>query len=276
MNKTPAGRKAGNKSTGVCRRLLTAVCAFCVTASLGACKKAENPNVEIETAYAVLQFPKAAVQYIEHNQVTEGEAVAEVFYMDVAGSLREVFRICYADPDNGSMLGYLNTKQGSVAVTYTVVSYTEADFPDQESWQIYYSVMDGFSVALNSITENDDFSKNGTADAMKHKQVKLTYWEFSLPESIRCEESTDNGGYRVDFYGTIAGNEIKMYTIHLGQPAAQTVLGYYSAGGEKQILSLESADLNYQAQLSEKDHILMETVNDIIAVLMSDPNFSAQ
>lgn len=276
INKPAAGRKAGHKGTGVCRRVLSTLCAFCVTAAMGACKKTENPNVEIETAYAVLQFPKTAVQYIDHKQESEGDAVAEVFYMDVAGSWREVFRICYADPENGSLLGYMKTKQGSVAVSYTVESYTEADFPDQESWQIYYSVMDGFSVLLNSIIENEDFSKTGTTNTNKTKKTKLTYWEFSLPESIRCEERTDNGSYRVDFYGTIAGNEMKMYAIHLGQPAAQTVLGYYTADGEKKTLSVESADLSNLAQLSEKDHILMTSVNDVINVIMSDPNFSAQ
>jgi hypothetical protein len=67
-----------------------------------------------------------------------------------------------------------------------------------------------------------------------------------------------------------------MYAIHLGEPAAQSELGFYLAQGEKLRLTVQSADLDDQADLSQMDHVLMESVNDVISTIMADPNFTAE
>ena len=243
---------------------------------VGGCKPAEDPDIAIETPYVVLKFPKEAAELVHYQQESEAEIVSQVFSMEVNGSMREVFRIWFNNYDTGTRLGYLVTEQGSVPVSYDVASYTETDFPDEESWTRYYTVMDGFSTLLESISQSKVFRETDLQDNEKTKTHTLKYWKLTLPAAVRCEEITEETGYRVEFYSQIAGKERKMYAIHLGEPAAQTELGFYLADGEKLRLTVESADLDSSIELSQQDHVRMESVNDVISAIMADPNFTTE
>lgn len=265
-----------SKGSRLLRRLCLSLMAVCLAVAAVGCKRAEDPNMTIETPYVTLKFPKAAAEYVRYQQEQDEDAVSQVFSMELGGGMREVFRIRFNEYDTGTRLGYLQTEQGSIPVSYDVSLYTREDFPDEESWTRYYDIMDGFSVVLESISQSKAFRENDLQDTADTRSHTLKYWKLTLPAAVRCEEITEETGYRVEFYGKIAGEEIKMYAIHLGEPAAQSELGFYLAEGEKLRLTVESADLDNQAELSQMDHVLMESVNDVISAIMADPNFTTE
>ena len=258
------------------QRIMIAVCILSMAMGIAGCKPAEDPDIAIETPYVVLKFPKEAAELVRYQQESEAEVVSQVFSMEVKGSMREVFRIWFNNYDAGTRMGYLTTEQGSIPVSYDVTPYTETEFPDEESWTRYYTVMDGFSTLLESISQSKAFRETDLQDDGETRTHTLKYWELTLPAAVRCEEITGETGYRVEFYGKIAGKEIKMYAIHLGEPAAQSELGFYLADGEKLRLTVESADLDSNLELSQQDHLLMESINSVIPVIMADPNFTTE
>lgn len=237
-----------------------------------------SSTVAIETVYGTLEFPEDLSANMRHVEATEGDIAMEVFYMLGTNGERELFRIHYADAQVGIHLGYLNTDNGEIPVTYSICEYSDEDFADEEDKKLYYSMMDAFSVIMNSIYADERFSETRAVEPVGTQEVKLRYWTVTLPDNVLFEETVDGDTYRVDLYGEVSGERIDLYFIGLGDMEAETILGMFTADGVQKPVAVETHSLDgYEGWPEEERTVIyqmMESVNDVIQVIVSDKNFS--
>lgn len=234
--------------------------------------------VEYKTAYGVLQFPEEMAPHLRHMEVTEGHIAMEVFYLILEDRERELFRIYYSSAAMGTELGYLTVGDREVPVTYSVCEYEKDDFSGQANWELYCTMMDGFTTILNSFYNNPQFSATRTVQAVEDTVVTLTYWKLPLPDNMEYEEITGEDTYRVNFYGIVSGDRMLLYAIQLGEPALQSGLGSYSVDGMDMVLSLETNEMVLEKVLEEEEqqilYEMMDSINPILDIIMSDKNFA--
>lgn len=267
----------------LCSMMLMAVF-FCFSACKGDNQESLTGSVQqihtiaVETKYGTLAFPEELSEQMRHTEVTEGDVAMEVFYMLGTNGERELFRIYYADAQAGTHMGYLNTDNGEIPVSYSICEYTEEDFADEEDKKLYYSMMDAFSVVMNSIYADERFSETRMVEQVGTQEVKLRYWTVTLPENVLYEETVDSDTYRVDFYGEVSGERIDLYFIGLGDMEAETILGMFTADGVQKPVAVETHNLDgYEGWPEEERGVIyqmMESVNDVIQAIVSDKNFS--
>lgn len=279
-----------HKSPGiVCRRGLCVVLVLMLVLSLGACAgQKEEPLLvpsisgadtnSIETAYGPLAFPKALQEYLHHEEVTEGNVAMEIFSMVTEAGEKELFRIHFADAQAGTHMGYLTTENGEIPVSYSLCEYADEDFANEDERGLFYNMMDGFSVVLNSITADERFSETRAMEEVAEQDRKLRYWKVTLPENVLYTETDENGIYRADFYGEVSGERIDLYTIFVGNMESETVLGYYTVDGEQAPVVIETYDMDAYDIWPEEERIvifeMMESLNTMVQTIVEDKNFT--
>ena len=244
-------------------------------------EKTNSVDAPVEMAYDVLKLDAWDTDPIQHRALMENGVAAEVFYMPFADGERELFRICLGDAAMGDHIGNVKVDEQTVPVSLHISSYSKEEFPDEETLSSYYAMMEQTNVVMDLLRSNSSFTEFAAepAEEGSKQQAVLTYWTVELPETIAWEESGDGQTYRVDFYGTIAGERIHLYTISLGEEAHGSALGMYETGGMKLTVSVQSYSLQSQSawpgeEYSMEHASLMESVNDVIQVITADENYS--
>ena len=264
--------------------VLAGVLVFTLTACNNGADLLQSPTepsaetVSIETLYGVLAFPESLYTELNHTEVTEENVAMEIFTMVGEEGDKEIYRIYYAAPDSGTLIGYLQTDSGEISVSYSLSQYDDSIFESEEERRLYYSMMDAFSVIMNSIDSDERFSESRPQAAVGKREVKLRYWTIPLPDNIQYEETDVNGDYRVDFYSEVSGERIDLYSIGLGQLEADTTLGMYTVDGEQKPVMVSSATLDpYESWPQEEQNKIsqmMESLNEVLQVIVSDENFA--
>ena len=236
------------------------------------------PTISVDTVHGKLAFPEALAENMRHQEVTEGSVSMEIFYMVLPRGEFEVYRVYFGDASVGIPLGYLVIDEREIPVTYAINDYTEEDFPDKEEIDLYYSMMDGFSVVLQSIYKDTRFSENKAIEPVAVEEVKLRYWDVVLPGNVMFEETMEGGNYRVDFYGEVSGERIDLYYIGLGEMQADTKLGMYIVDGVQKPVMVKSYSMaEYESWEKENKLVIyqmMESLNTVVQVIVADENFS--
>ena len=236
------------------------------------------PTVSVDTMHGKLAFPEALAENMCHKEVTEGSISIEIFYMVLPRGEFELYRVYFGDASVGIPLGYLTIDEREVPVTYAINDYTEEDFPDEEEIALYYNMMDGFSVVLQSIYEDVRFSENKALEPAVMEEVKLRYWNVVLPKNVLFEETVEDGNYRVDFYGEVSGERIDLYYIGIGEMQADTNLGFYTVDGVKKPVMVKSYSMAEYETWEEENRLviyqMMESLNNVVQVIVNDENFS--
>lgn len=235
--------------------------------------------VTIETAYGTLSFPEELVGNIRCIEVVEGRIAMNVFYMVTAEGERELYRIHYADDQVGTLMGYLTTDDGEISVSYSVCEYLEQDFANDEERRLYHSMMDAFSVILNSICSDPRFSEFRSLPSVADQEIGLRYWNVTLPENVQYSETEENGNYAVEFYGGVSGERIRLYRISLGESETGNVLGWYNVEGVRKPVMIQTYDLTAYELWPEEDYAavcrMMDTINNVILAITQSEQFSA-
>ena len=235
-------------------------------------------TVTIETAYGTLAFPEELTGTLRHLEATEGNVAVEVFYMVGNEGEKELFRIVYADAQVGTLMGYLTVDGVEVPVTYSTCEYADEDFKTEDERKLYYSMMDAFSVVMNSVYEDARFSQTKAAAPVGAREVRLKNWKLTLPENVYYTETEENGNYRVDVYGDVSGERVDLYTIGLGEMEGESVLGWYTVGGKQQPVVIQTYSLDAYDVWPDEERLviydMMNTLNTLIQTIMSDKDFS--
>lgn len=276
-----------NKMNGICcqhvRNILLIVTIMLL---LVACGKKQEPmrapedvkTVSIETSYGYLAFPEETFESLHHMEVTDGVTVMEVFYMVTQEGELELFRIYFDDENMGTPVGYLTVDGIEVPVSYSLCEYADEDFVDEETRKLYHSMMNGFSVVVNSIYEDTRFSETRAVEEIGDREVKLRHWKVTLPENVQYTETDENGNYRVDFFGIVGGERIDLYMIGLGDIEGETTLGTYTVNGVQKAIVVQTYDMGPYDIWPEEDRTviynMMNSINSVIQTIVEDKNYA--
>ena len=244
---------------------------------LRAPEKTEVPTIAIETVYGTLAFPETLQDNLRHMEVTDGSIAMEVFYMVAAAGEKELYRIHYADAQVGTLVGYLTIDGKEIPVSSSTCEYTDEAFADEEERKLYYSMMDAFSTVMNSLYADPRFNETRAAEPVGAREIKLRHWKVTIPENVQYVEKEENGTYQVDFYGEVSGEQIRLFTIGLGNIEAETMLGMYTVDGIQKPIMVEAYSMEQYAMWPEEDQTIiykmMESLNTIIQTIVTDKNF---
>jgi len=242
-----------------------------------ATKPAEE-NLQLETKYMTLLYPKAFVDCLQHREVTEEDVAMEIFSMAYKGTEMELFRLYFGDETVGVVLGYLTVADAEIPVSYTVSEYQDVDFPEAEARDLYYRMMDGFGTVLNTINNDNRFSLTKSVKPVNYTDCEMKYWQVSLPEHMDWVESEENGIYRIDFYGTICGDRLPLYTIYLGETQVDSVLGYFKVDGKQLPVGIVTHGImpgeGWTDDNMTEAYRSMETIDLVISAITSSRDFS--
>lgn len=248
---------------------------------LSGCTEQQEQTVktmDVQTVYGVLKYPAELEEYLRHDEVLDAAVTIEVFYMLLPEGERELFRIYFGEDDPEGNFGYLTVEDREIPVSYATCEYEKADFPDNANWERYFTMMDGFNIVLQSIIEMPGFSEEKSSDPIELREVALRYWTLELPEYVTCREQEAENVYRAEFYAVLGGEEMPLYTVQLGEPAYEAVLGSYEVEGIPKIVSVESYDSVFEGQWNEEEkqlrYDLMDTINDVILVITESEAFT--
>lgn len=234
--------------------------------------------VVMQTKYLDLSYPEIYADVLLHQEVISDMTTMELFSLKTHGGTMELFRIYFGDETVGSVAGYLSLDGTEIPVTYTICQFNDDEFPDEEVRALYYDTMNCFNDLMDSLQADDRFHTQKVQTPVENTEIVLSYWSFILPKTMECEEYDSNRQYKVTFFGNVSGDRVALYTICLGEPSVETVLGTYFINGEAKILSLESYDIiptgEWTDESQEAAYDMMATVNDVLRVIMSDENFS--
>lgn len=270
------------------RRWLSLVLAAVVLLGMTACSgkkqeplraptEAASATASIETVYGTLAFPEELFPKLRHMEVTEGAIAMEIFYMIGQEGEKELFRIHYADAQAGTHMGYLTTDGGEIPVSYSICEYSDEDFQEEDR-ELYYGMMNAFSVIMNSIHDDPRFSETRKQEPVAERDVKLRYWKVTLPENVQYEESQDGDTYRVEFYGEVSGERIDLFMVGLGELEAETMLGLYTVDGVQKPVMVQTGDLSVYDIWPEEERMIinqmMEALNTVVQTIVADENFA--
>lgn len=236
--------------------------------------------VEVQTKYMVLSYPESYIDVLSHQEVVSDTVAMEIFSMNVKTGTLELFRIYFGDETVGNTAGYLNVDGSEIPVTYTICQYNDDEFADEDTRMLYYETMNCFNDIMSGMLADDRFHVEKAEVQVESKAINLSYWSVTLPANMECDESEENGQYRVSFYGNVAGEKVALYTIYLGDPGVETVLGTYNVDGKAKILSVESYEIipaeGWTDEEQEAAYAMLATINDVLQTIMSSENFSEQ
>ena len=280
-----------NSSAWVFKRSLCVALAVVLLLSLAACgSKAQEPlrapdaqnaavaTVAIETAYGTLAFPEELQDHLHHVEAIEGSIAMEVFYMTGQEGEKELFRIYFADAQAGTHVGYLTVDGLEIPVSYSICEYADEDFSAEEERQLYYSMMDAFTVVMNSIHDNPNFSQTRAVAPVGDQEAKLRYWKVTLPENVHFTETEENGNYQVTFYGEVSGERIDLYRIGLGEMESESTIGLYTVDGVQMPVVIQTYSLEAYDGWPEEERMviynMMASINTVIQSIVTDKNYS--
>ena len=251
----------------------------------GSVQNAVTEYRTIETAYGPLQIVAQSADRIRHTEIVEDGVTREVFHMLPEDGERELFQICFGSDVPGTPIGLLQTDAGTVTVSVVAPEYDMSAFSEKEL-TAYGALMDQLNVMLASVRESEQFrpyegKPQETEPEIERQTAALTYWTVKLPESIDWEETVSGDVYRADFYGMVGDERIRLYTISLGDEAAASLLGTYTAEGMTRVLGVTPYSMSSQIAWSGDEQsrayaVMMDTINEILPVIMESENFEAE
>lgn len=235
--------------------------------------------ININTCYGPLTFPNTYSFYLNHQEVTEGDTVTEYFYMVYQDTQIDLFRIEFGADMDGTLMGAFSTENGEIPIYVSVHNHNDTDFTDPDAYIVYCGLMEGLDFLISSIWDHPQFTDLKDIH-IQEQEKEVTYWYFSLPENMELEESQQNGYYLATFYGIVNGVKYKLYSLAVGDPALDSVLGMYTIDGVSRLVSVENYELPDMDGWTDRDmgelYTMMGSINNVIQTIMASEGFSAE
>lgn len=245
-------------------------------------KKPQIPTVKINTPYIDLLIPMEVAEYITNDESTYGDVYTRAFYMNYGGSELPLWRVDFGDPYAGDWVGILQTKQGDIPVVMTVftISDEELEALGEEGARLYGECMQGYIVMVDGIMADLRFTSERPLAVGEDTEIKLTYWNVTLPSKMKVMESSEGDNYTATFSGEVVGEMVLLYRIIIGDEQTGSLLGYYKVDGMKKAVCVESFTLVERESWNEDDYAaayrMMDTINHVIETIMSSKQFTTE
>lgn len=241
---------------------------------------AKNLYVKLNTPYIDLVLPLELEDVITDDESTYGTIYTRAFYMNYGGEELPLWRLDFGDPNAGDWVGMLKTDKGDVPVVMTgfAISDEELSALGEEGSQLYGKCMQGYSVMLDGIMSDPRFTAERPLAVGKDTDMKLTYWNVTLPDTMKVSEKNEGGNYEAVFFGGVLGEMVPLYRVCIGEEQAESFLGYFEIDGVQKPISVGSFDLLENPNWSTDDYSaayrMMDTINDVIQQITSSEHFS--
>ncbi len=235
----------------------------------------ENAQLQIDTTYITLYFPGEYIGYLQHEQFHDGNMTSECFSLVYKGTKTELFRIYFGN-EALSPEGYLHTEQGPISVSVVAANATDAKFANEEARELYYRLLEQMNDVIATIRADARFNES-SGIAPETQELAVYDWTLTLPSGVECEQTQEGDILQAEFYGTVGGQRVKLYTIIMGDTQSESVIGFYRIDGVDRPVSVQPDELAYVDGMSEEEQLsvfaLMETLNDVVQSIMSSENF---
>lgn len=238
--------------------------------------------VELPYGFSI-RFPKEYAKMVEHTQEQYGDRITEAFVLKDGEVDISLYYICFGDRENGDWLGELNIDGINVPVTYTIFSPDEEDLAKlgEEGMAVYDALRESFGDLLNAITKDQRYVvKEEPVELVLGQEVEMTYWNVILPEAITFEETNQDGIYQADFFGVVAEERVKLYSVRIGGDSLFSPLGLFEIDGERKIVSVEVYSQEERTDWEQDDfanaYLMMDTINNVIEQIMSSEHYSEE
>lgn len=244
-------------------------------------------TMDIQTTYVTLQYPKAYRKFLKHEEILDGTDATEVFSMVYQEKEIELFRLFLTSEESENAEGYLNTDNGVLCIALQPAQAdpdvfiqnpdSEESEKDTEMESLYYAMLDGMGIVLDSIKQDSQYSSLKEIAENQKQDAKILYWDISLPTNITWEETSEEDIEQVTFFGKVGEKTLRLYTISLEEDQAESSIGQYVIDGQAKSINVTGYDLSENGALSEEEkavaYTLMDTVNDVIQVIQKDKNY---
>ena len=189
----------------------------------------------IDTLYGTLKIEKEYLEKIRHDEIPMDQVTMEIFYMIQEEEEWELFRLYYGDTTKGNLIGKVLVDGQEIPVSVALNEKSADAYLREEALLDYYVLMEQINVVLDSVRSAENFIPLGAQiDAESPREIaQLKYWNVELPDCISWQESDSEGTYRVDFYGVAGDQNIRLYTISMGDKADGNILCMYEMDGEE-------------------------------------------
>lgn len=240
---------------------------------------AETPDNGTGFAGIRLAPPMENPEAYVHEQLVTEAGTSEKYYLVQGNEKKLLYSIDFGTEKEGNWLGMIELDTGDTPISYTIYAISDEEMAmlTEEERANYSMLMSGMGTVLDSIMADSRFSEEKVLPVGEEKEAQLTYWSFTLPGNMSWTETEEDGSYQAVFYGSVGGEQVALYTVHLGEPEAQTVLGRYNANGTEQVVSVESFDLTQHDGWTEDDYStayrMMDTINLVIETIMAGEQF---
>ena len=233
-------------------------------------------TVFIETSLCQLRFPEEVYDVLELSELSQGGEILEIFYAVTGESKTEAFRILFSPVESSDALGILRMDSGDLYVSVHVCSYNDEDFADESARGNYYAVVSSLNTVLESVYADARFFTPEQLP-VHESGAELLYWKVNLPENMEWEESREEN-YTVSFFGKVAGQSVKLYSVGIGESVPGNQIGFFSVDGQWMPVAVETFGLpstqGWTDSQITKLYTMMSSVNEVIDAIMSDENYS--
>lgn len=231
-----------------------------------------SDRIEIKTEYVTLWYPAEFEGKLTHREVVQDGVALEVFMGMVGDSEREIFRIYFNDADQGVVVGYLVHGAQEIPISYYVSTYDE-ELTTESLKKDYYALMDVFETVMNSIYADPQYTPERLEKSVGTHEVLLEHWKVEIPENIYWEETVNELGYKVNFYGIVDGSMIDLYTIGWGEMESHYSLGTLLVDGIERDVQVYIYDLPENNDWDDADYNsayrMLESVNAVTDAIMA-------
>lgn len=287
QNNKSGGEKHRFRVFALAAVVLVIIAGVALTAVLGNKDANRDRTVGIKTTYLTVQFPKKYERYLKYQELVQGNDATVVFTMVHEEVEAELFRLSFTEAAPEEYAGYFSTDNAELYVAIKAsgfdhgifgTDHTEEDLEAQEEIRaLYYAMLDGMSTVMDSVRQDTRFSEIRGVSESDKQEWTLSYWKVSLPSAMTCAESEQDGVYQATFTCNIGGKAVSLYTVCLGDSDGESAIGYYTANGEKRMVSVKPHDIQTDTLSQEELEIvyaMMDTVNDVLQAIRQDKNFS--
>lgn len=242
----------------------------------------EKAYQKVETPYIDLLISAEIADYISDDESTYGNVYTRTFYLNYNDDVLPLWRVDFGDPYAGDWVGILQTEQGDIPVVMTgfAISAEELAALGEEGSQLYGECMQGYSVMLEGIMSDPRFTSERPLAVGENTEIKLTYWNVTLPSKMKVMESSEGDNYTATFSGEVVGEMVLLYRIIIGDEQTGSLLGYYKVDGVKKAVCVESFTLVERESWNEDDYAaayrMMDTINHVIETIKSSKEFTAE
>ena len=232
----------------------------------------EGNRIEIETEYVTLSYPAEFEGLLTHREVVQDEVALEVFMGMIGESEYEIFRIYFNDATQGAVVGYIVHGEEEIPVSYYVSTYDE-ELTTENAKKDYYVMMDVFEAVMNSIYAAPQYTAERYEEPVGTSEAILKYWEVEIPENVYWEETDNELGYRVNFYGIVNDRRVDLYTIGWGEMESHYSLGTIMIDDVERDIQVYIYDLPEENDWDDVDYNsvyrMLESVNVVTDAIMA-------